>query len=150
MDITDKRILKLLSANAAATATEIGEAVGLSVPAVNKRILKLRENGVIRSFTVLTDKVAVGKSIVAFIMLVIRNGEGVESLMEYIKEDSDILECHAVTGEYDYIMKVCAPSVEELENKLLHLKGQRGVIKSHTMLSLMEHKLEPCVLPDCT
>ena len=41
MDAVDGKILKILSENAAATATEIGEAVNLSIPAINKRILKL-------------------------------------------------------------------------------------------------------------
>lgn len=148
MDTTDKRILKLLSKNAGATATEIGAAVNLSVPAVNKRILKLSESGVIRSFTVLTDPKTVGKPVVAFVLLVLQYGEGVDNLMKYVSCDPDILECYAVTGEYDYIIKVCATSVEALEEKLLHLKKQKGVIKSHTMLSLMEHKFNPTMLPD--
>ena len=148
MDITDKRILEILSANGSVTATEISAAVNLSVPAVNKRILKLRESGVISSFTVLTDARLVGKPVVAFILLVLQYGDAVDRLMNYISAEPDILECYAVTGEYDYIIKICAPSVEALEEKLLHLKKQKGVIKSHTMLSLLEHKFKPTVLPD--
>ena len=68
--------------------------------------------------------------------------------MDYVGQDPDILECFAVTGEYDYLIKVCAADVEALEDKLLHMKKQKGVIKSHTMLSLMEHKLAPTALPD--
>ena len=148
MDVTDKKILELLAENANATSSEIGERISLSVPAVNKRILKLRESGTIRTSTLLTDEKAVGKPIVAFIFLVLRYGEGVEILMEYIARDRDILECYAVTGDYDYIIKICAPSIEALEEKLLHLKKQKGVIKSHTMISLAEHKNAPTILPD--
>ena len=53
-----------------------------------------------------------------------------------------------MTGDYDYILKICARDVEALEEKLLTLKKQNGVVKSHTMLALMEHKLSPCALPD--
>ena len=67
--------------------------------------------------------------------------------MEYIEGDPDVLECAAITGEYDYLIKVCAADVESLENKLLCLKRQKGVTKSHTMLSLMECKLQPSILP---
>lgn len=148
MDITDKKILELLSQNAYATSTEIGIAVGLSVPAVNKRIQKLQCDHVIRNFTILTDEKRVGKPVVAFIFIVIQYGDGVKALMDYIKADPDVLECYAVTGEYDYLIKICAADVETLENKLLHLKKQKGVMKSHTMLSLMEHKFQPTVLPD--
>ena len=150
MDAVDGKILKILSENAAATATEIGEAVNLSIPAVNKRILKLRESKIIRSYTVLTDEKKVGKPICAFILLAVRYGEGVDALLKYADEDTDVLECYAVTGDYDYLIKICAESIEALEEKLLYLKKQKGVVKSHTMFSLQEHKLSATVLPNIT
>ena len=148
MDAVDKKIVHMLAANAYTTRTVIGEAVGLSVPAVNKRIAKLREKGIIKNFTVLTDPVAVEKPIIAYVLLVIQYGSSVDKLMSYVNQDPDILECQAVTGEYDYIIKICAASVEAFENKLLHLKKQQGVLKSHTMLCLQEHKCKPAVLPE--
>ncbi|MBQ9069736.1 MAG: Lrp/AsnC family transcriptional regulator [Clostridia bacterium] len=148
MDIIDKKILRILAENSGANATEIGKAVNLSVPAVNKRIAKMKENKTISSFTVTTNAKAVGKPVVAFIFLVMQYGDGVEALLRHIKSDVDILECYAVTGEYDYVIKICAPTVETLEDKLLHLKKQKGVIKSLTMLSLMEHKFTTAILPD--
>ena len=147
MDQTDKMIVQILAGDANTSATQIGAAVGLSIPAVNKRIRRLQEEGVIRSFTVLTDGKKIGKPILAHILLVLRYGDGVESFVKYIRSDPDILECYAVTGEYDYILKVCVADVESLEEKLLQLKRQKGVVKSHTMLSLMEHKLQPTILP---
>ena len=147
MDLTDTKILKILSKNAAATASEIAETVNLSLPAVNKRILKLRESGIIRSYTVMTDEKKVGKPILAFILLAVRYGEGVDVLQKYAQDDSDVLECYAVTGDYDYLIKICAESIEALEEKLLYLKKQKGVIKSHTMFSLMEHKMSATILP---
>ena len=148
MDAVDQRILKLLVRNSDMTAAEIGAKVNLSIPAVNKRISKLRESGVIRSFTVLTDQKKVKKPITAYILLTIQYGAAVENLMSCIRSDPDILECFAVTGDYDYIIKICAADMEGLEEKLLRLKGQKGVMKSHTMLSLMEHKFTPTALPD--
>ena len=148
MDSVDSQILKILSENASATATEISEAVSLSVPAVNKRILKLRESGVIRSYTILTDEKKVGKSVCAFILLAVRYGEGAETLERYVKDDPDVLECYAVTGDYDYLIKICAESIEALKGRLLYLKKQKGVVKSHTMFSLMEHKMSAAVLPN--
>ena len=148
MDNIDKVILMMLSKNSTASATEIGKAVNLSIPAVNKRIQRLKTNGVIRSFTILTDEKKADKPICAFIMLTARYGEGVNALINYVKHDPDVLECYAVTGEYDYILKICAKDVRALENKLLSLKQLKGITKSYTMLSLMEHKLTPTALPD--
>ncbi|MBQ7335126.1 MAG: Lrp/AsnC family transcriptional regulator [Clostridia bacterium] len=148
MDLIDRKILHILANNSHTSSIEIGEKVGLSVPAVNKRIQKMQESAQIKHFTITTDPKSMEKPIVAYILLVIRFGNEVDKLLECVNEDCDILECYAVTGEYDYIIKVCASSIEKLEEKLLHLKRQKGVVKSHTMLSLMEHKFQPTVLPD--
>lgn len=148
MDEIDTKIIKILSDNANATATEISASVNLSIPAINKRIQKLQKEGYIRKFTILTDGENVGKPIMAFILIVLQPNYSLNALMKHINNDPDILECFAVTGEYDYLLKVCAADVKALEDKLLCLKQQRGVIKSHTMLSLMEYKLQPTILPD--
>lgn len=147
LDQIDRKILHILSKDGAATATQIGSEVGLSIPAVNKRIQKLRNEGVIRNFTLLTDREKTGKPILAYVLIVVASADS-GRLLSYIEEDPDILECHAVTGEYDYLVKVCAQNVNTLEDKLLCLKKQKGVVKSHTMLCLMEHKFQCAVLPD--
>ncbi|MBP3592331.1 MAG: Lrp/AsnC family transcriptional regulator [Clostridia bacterium] len=148
MDITDKRILKILSTNASASTTEIGNAVNLSVPAVNKRILRMQKNGIIRFHTVVTDPKKLGKTITAFVFIVMRYGESIKALLEYAENEPDILECYSVTGEYDYMLKICAKDIESLEEKILNIKSKKGVMKSHTMISLMDHKFLPTVLPD--
>ena len=73
---------------------------------------------------------------------------GIDAFMQYVEKEPDIMECYAVSGEYDYILKVCAKDIKSLDKKLLQIKGQNGVIKSQTMISLMEHKLKLTVLPD--
>lgn len=148
MDNIDKKILKILAENSNTPSTEVGNAVGLSVPAVNKRILKMKKENIIHSFTITTDKKIVGKPIIAFILIVARYSDTIDTLIEQLNADPDILECYAITGEYDYLLKVCAADVEALENKLLHFKRQKGIVKSHTMFSLMEHKFQPTVLPE--
>ena len=147
MDNIDAKILKILSKNADATATTIGEIVNLSVPAVNKRIQKLKKDGMIRRFTVLTNGRNIGKPIMAFVLLVVKASSHGETFLDYVKNDDDILECFSVTGEYDYLIKVCAADMESLKNKLSQIKLHNGVVKSHTMISLLEQKFSPTILP---
>ena len=147
MDITDKKILKILSENANTTATEISNMVNLSVPAVNKRILRMQKEGIIRYFTIVTDPRKLDKTITAFVFIVMQYGNSIKSLLEYAENEPDVLECYSITGEYDYILKICAKDIEVLENKILYIKNLKGVIKSHTMISLMENKCVPTVLP---
>ena len=148
MDIIDKKILKILSEDANTTATEIGSLVNLSVPAVNKRILRLQNEKIINNFTIVTNFKKTDKTIMAFVFIVMQYGESVKSLLKYAEDEQDILECYSITGEYDYILKICAKDIEALENKILKIKNIKGVIKSHTMISLMEHKFAPTILPD--
>ena len=148
MDKTDKRIIEMLARGADVTSTEISEELHFSIPTVNKRIRDLKKDGIIKNYTVITDNKLIGKPIVAFILIVLKSVEHTESFFEYVEGDKDILECYAVTGEYDCIIKVCATSLEELDRKLAILKTQSGVMKSYTMLSLTTHKYQPTVLPD--
>ena len=148
MDITDKKIMKILSQNANITATEISNLVNLSVPAVNKRILRLQKDGIIDSFTIITNSKKLDKTIVAFVFIVMQYGDSIKSLLEYAVNEPDVLECYSVTGEYDYMLKICAKDIESLEDKILCIKNNKGVMKSHTMISLMEHKFSPTILPD--
>lgn len=148
MDHIDRQILQILSQDSSTTATEMATMVNLSIPAINKRIQKLRNSGIIRRFTIQVDPEMVGKPICAFMLIVLQQGVGMENLMEFIQSDPDILECSGVTGEYDYLLKICAPNVAALQKKINHLKRNGGVVKSHTMLSLTEYKYRISALPD--
>ncbi|MBQ9805707.1 MAG: Lrp/AsnC family transcriptional regulator [Clostridia bacterium] len=148
MDQIDKSILHILANDAGAQTLEISRAVNLSVPATNKRIARMKKDGVIVANTVLTDGEKVGKPVLAFIFVVLQYAEGVTAFLDFVQKEQDILECYAISGGYDYILKVCAEDIKKLEQKLLTIKGQKGVVKSQTMISLMEHKCKPTVLPD--
>lgn len=148
MDRIDKMILQILAEDSSITATDIASMVNLSIPAVNKRVQKLKQTGVIRKFTLQTDPEMVGKPISAYMLLVLQQGAKMETLMEYIQSDPDILECNGVTGEYDYLLKLCASNVAALQKKINRLKKHGGVVKSHTLLCLSEHKNSVSAMPD--
>lgn len=147
MDETDIVLLKALAQRADVTATELMADANLSIPAINKRIARLKSSGTIRRVTVLTEPKLVGKPIMAFVLIVLDRFSSMESLLQQVNADPDILECYAVTGEYDYLIKICAADIEAFEEKLLNLKT-KNVAKSHTLLTLCEHKYNPTVLPD--
>lgn len=148
MDGIDIQIIRELSKNADMTATELSKKMHFSVPAVNKRIRNMKRDGVIKNFTIITDNKKLGKPLIAFILIVLKSVEHTEAFFQYVESDADILECYAITGEYDCLLKVCAASVEDLDKKLAILKTRNGVMKSYTMLSLTAHKYTPTVLAD--
>jgi Lrp/AsnC family leucine-responsive transcriptional regulator len=148
MDRTDEKLLQILAKDSDISASALVSQLNLSIPAINKRISKLKASGVIRRSTVLTEPKAVGKPVLAYVLVVLDRFSHAQALFDYAEADRDVLECYAVTGEYDYIIKVCARDVQQLEEKLNHLKQNLGVSKSYTMLSLKEQKFCSCILPD--
>ena len=110
MDNNDKRILELLAERADITATEISEKLHFSIPAVNKRIRAMKRDGIIKNFTVITDNKKVGKPILAFVLIMLKSVEESSLFFDYVNLDPDVLECYAVTGEYDCLIKIAAAS----------------------------------------
>jgi len=147
MDQTDAALIRILAQNADISVADLVGRVNLSVPAINKRLKRLRESGAIRH-SLVTDAGQMGKPITAFVFVVLHDFSSAEALTQYAREDADVLECYAVTGEYDFLLKICAANIKALEDKLLHLKRSRGIAKTHTQLALMEHKFTPAALPD--
>lgn len=147
MDEIDAKILQLLSKNADATTNLLKKEIDLSIPAINKRVKNLKKGGIIKQSTIITDGAKVGKPILAFVMIIIQSLDNVDKLMEYINSNPDILECFSVSGEYDYILKVVAKDVETLDQKLLELKKQNNILKSHTLFALSPYKQSNTILP---
>lgn len=148
MDEIDVKLLEILSKDSSLTATEITTQVNLSIPAVNKRIAKLKTSGVIENFTIQTNPKKIDKPVLAFVMVVLNQYTQIEQFLSVIQSDPDIVECNAITGEYDYLLKVYAKDIENLEEKLLKLKNTKGIAKSNTMFSLTQHKHLFGPLPD--
>lgn len=147
MDVIDAQLLEILAEDSRCTATELSKQINLSIPAINKRIARLRETGVIEKFTIQVSSRKIDKSALAFVLLVVEQYSQIGELMEFVNQNRSIVDCYAVTGEYDYLLKLYAKDIEELESILLELKSQRCVSKSHTIFALMEHKHSPGPLP---
>lgn len=148
MDAIDKQLLQILAADSSTTATDISAQIHLSIPAINKRITKLRTSGVIRSFTVQVDPRKIDKSVQAFVLLVVSEYAQTKELFDFVNSQKDVIDCYAITGEYDYLIKIYTRDIDSLEDILLKLKEKRCVSKSHTMFALMEHKHVSGPLPD--
>lgn len=150
MDQSDIIILQELAKNAHVTASDIVPIVHLSIPSINKRIDKLKQAGIIRCASIITSPKLVGKNITAFISCILSKAEYSDNLIAYSKKNPDILECYTVTGEYDFILKVCLSDIDSLESLLTQLKRKLGVVKSHTIIALTEHKFSSAALPSDT
>ena len=114
MDDIDRKILKLLQANARMSLKTIAENTFLSSPAVSARIERLEKEGIITGYHAMVDPMKLGYHILAFINLDVVP-EDKPKFYAYAKEVPNVLECSCGTGEYSMLMKVAFQSTMELD-----------------------------------
>ena len=120
LDAIDLKLLGLLQADARMSQQDLAEAVGLSSPATGERIRKLIERGIIRYFCAVLDPAMLGQDVAAFISVSIDGSEYFKVFVEKAKATSEILECHAVSGEADYLLRVVAADLKSFSDFLMH------------------------------
>lgn len=127
LDDTDRRILQLLQADASLATAEIAERVGLSVSPCWRRIRRLREAGAIIGSVTLLDPKALGLAVSAFaaVRLTRHTEENVAAFERFVADAPEVLECHAMSGEQDYMLRIVVTDIDAyqafLSGRLLHL-----------------------------
>jgi len=115
LDVTDWRLLRELQDSARLTYTELGRRVGLTQPAVAERVRRLEEGGVITGYHAALDPRTLGRPLLAFVRVTLARADRSAALGAAVREWSEVIECHRITGENCYIMKIALTSVEHLE-----------------------------------
>jgi len=143
MDDIDRHILEILQTQGRIPNVELARLVNLSPPAAYARIRKLEKLGYIRNYAALLDMQKVGYDMLCFVQisLQLHQPEQVEAIRQAIGGMPEVLECHHVTGEYDYLLKVVVRNRADLERFVIHrLTPVPGVARIHTSLVLNQVK----------
>lgn len=147
MNIINKKILKELMLNARVTWKEIARKVKLSDPAVSERVSKLEEKKIIKGYSAIVDRKSIGLEMTAFITLSISLNSEREAFLNHISKLPEVLECHHIAGEDDYILKVCCRDTADLDRIISkELRQLPGVDNTKTRIVLNSHK-ETTFLP---
>ena len=147
MDIVDLKILKCLKEYSRMNATAIGEKINLSTSAVIERIKKLENDGVISQYTILINHEKIEKDIIAYISVSLEHPKYDSNFRDMVRLNDEIVECHYITGEYDYILKVVTSSSKTLETLLNYVKCIQGVNLTKTLVVMSTIKNEISSLP---
>ncbi len=121
LDPIDRKILELLQANSNITNAQLAQEVGLSAAPTLERVKKLETAGVLRSYHAVVDPASVGLGVSTFVMASLKghNKENISKFMSAIKEIKEIVECHHVTGQADFILKIVATDIPAYQNLML-------------------------------
>ncbi|CAG9621279.1 Lrp/AsnC family transcriptional regulator [Sutcliffiella rhizosphaerae] len=112
MDSINRKILDILQVDGRISMTELGKKISLSVPAVTERVRKLEDQGVIEGYKAQINPNKINKPVKAFVLI---KTYRCKAFREFCKENPLVLECHRLTGEYSYLVKVVTESNELLE-----------------------------------
>jgi Lrp/AsnC family transcriptional regulator, leucine-responsive regulatory protein len=147
LDDLDLQILDILQNGAQVSNSEIAKRINLSPPATHARIKRLENEGYINRHVVILSQEKLGFDLLSFIFMStnIHQTEKLEVLEKALESMPEVLECHCITGEYDYLLKVANKDRRELE-KFIRKLNRLGVSHIQTSLALREIKYST-VLP---
>lgn len=114
LDATNLRLLAELQQDARISQAELGRRVGLSPPAVAERLSRLERDGTLAGYHAQVDPRALGYTLAAIIRMRPAPRQ-IPKVAEVAQATTEVVECHRVTGEDCFYMKVHVRSVEHLE-----------------------------------
>ena len=117
LDETNRSILAALAENPRLATAELARIVGMSAPAVRERVGRLERSGVIRGYRLDVDPAAIGLPVTAWVR--IKPGPGqLPKIADLARDTPQVSECHRISGEDCFLLKVHVSAVEDLEDVL--------------------------------
>ena len=141
LDRIDLAILESLQRDARITNAALAERVGLSQSACSRRLDNLEKSGVIRGYHARLSNAALGHQMTAIVHISL-SGQFEKTLSEFeaaVKRCPNILSCHLMSGEYDYILRIAAKDLQDYER--IHkewLSAMPHVTKINSSFALRE------------
>jgi Lrp/AsnC family transcriptional regulator, leucine-responsive regulatory protein len=135
-DITDKIILSHLQKQGNMPLADLAEKAGLSASSCHRRVKLLEQRGVITGYTAALDRKALGLANEFFVevSLGVQTEEAFEKFEKAVQRVPEILECHLMSGQFDYLLRVIAKDAEDYERihrtKLSRLPGLQRIQSS--------------------
>lgn len=146
LDEWDRRILRIIQDRPEITMRDLGEATGLSHSPCWRRLQRLQEAGIVSQRRFIVDPEAVGFDILVlcFVKIAQHNRAALIQFEEAVVRVPEVLQCYSLSGEYDYMLQVVAPSVRAYEatvkNALTSLPNVQSIHTSFT-LKRVKHSL---------
>lgn len=140
LDNTDIDILEFLQKEGRTKRGELAEHVGLSIPTISERLLKLEQHGIIEGYHAVLNPRKLGLEVTAYIFLISESSTHYPEVVEHAVNKKEILECHAITGDGSHLFKVRVANMSSLEKLLAEIQAWPGVKNTTTDIVLSTAK----------
>ncbi|WP_076476877.1 Lrp/AsnC family transcriptional regulator [Williamsia sterculiae] len=138
LDDIDRAVVAALTRDARQTYAQIGEQVGLSAPAVKRRVDRLIAEGVIRGFTTIVDPTALQWTTEAYVQVFCRGTIAPAELKRSWEGIPEVVSAATITGQADAILRVMARDVQHLERALERVREADNVDHSESIIVLSQ------------
>lgn len=140
LDATDKKLLRLLQRDSNQTVKSLAEQLGKTPTPIFERIKKLEKEGLIEGYSARLDAKKVGLRQTVFIAISLQGHTRsyLEKFVNEINSFPEVIECHRVSGGFDYLLKLVVEDIEAYETFIiskLTLLPYIGNVQSHIVLS---------------
>jgi DNA-binding Lrp family transcriptional regulator len=147
-DELDRRIVAVLVEDARATYAEVGAKVGLSAPAVKRRVDRLRASGAITGFSARIDPVALGWTTEAYVELFCRGRTSPADIAAAVAKHPEVTDACTVTGDADALLHIRAADVRHFERVVERIGAEPFVVRTRSVIVLSKLVNRPTlVLP---
>lgn len=136
LDDVDRRIVQLLRANARQTFGSIGDAVGLSAPAVKRRVDRLERDGVVLGYTAVVDHALLGEPLEAFVELRFTGSTRVDAIEGLADRISEVQALFTIAGDPDALAWLRVRDVDHLKRTIDSIRRERTVAGTKTLMVL--------------
>lgn len=144
LDAIDRRILKALQRDGRLQNIDLAKEVGLSPSPCLRRVRLLEEAGVIERYVAVVNAAKVGKGLTVFarIWLTGQDAETVNHFTNAIQQLSQVVECHLMAGDCDFLLRVVAADLDDYRQfQIAHLTRIKGVQSVKTEIPMQKIKL---------
>jgi len=141
LDETDRRILALLQSDGLQSMAELSKTIGVAASTLSDRVKRLGRLGAITGTHAHVDPHAIGLNLLAFVFVGWSDGVVEAEFLKRIATAPQVLECHHVTGGWNYLLKVRVADTRALEGFLASvLKQVKGLQRTETLIVLSSPK----------
>ncbi|HTX84504.1 MAG TPA: Lrp/AsnC family transcriptional regulator [Streptosporangiaceae bacterium] len=146
-DDLDRRIVAALVDDARATYAEVGAQVGLSAPAVKRRVDRLRHSGAITGFAAQVDHSALGWTTEAYVELFCRGRTSPAEIAAAVSKHPEVIDACTITGEADALVHIRAADIRHFEQVVERIGAEPFVVRTRSVIVLSTLVHRPDLLP---
>ena len=136
LDDLDRQIVAYLLEDARTSYAQVGSRVGLSAPAVKRRVDRLRQDGVITGYSAVVDPSTLGWTTEAFIELFCSGATSPEEIYISVRKHPEVIAAYTVTGEASALVHLRARDIQHLERALERLRTEPNITRTKTSIVL--------------